>query len=224
MARTNSTLSEKVYTEIYEDIVNQRLICGQKLTLKGLSERYQASYTPIREALSRLSECGLVSYYSNWGVKVIDFSDSDIQDIFRFVGELDAMAIKLSERALVQKAMIFELQDIVEKGNRTLQQGDLLEWKEYSQDFHKIFYQYAQSKCLSEASERLRPKVELLSIMYYKDIDLAVINDGHNAIFEKVEKRDYDTAAELMRTHLQYDMVYAVKAFRKYKEMISEGI
>ena len=42
MARTNSTLSEKVYTEIYEDIVNQRLICGQKLTLKGLSERYQA--------------------------------------------------------------------------------------------------------------------------------------------------------------------------------------
>lgn len=220
MGSINNTLSEKTFDEIYEDIVNQRLACGQKLALKGLSERYQVSYTPIREALSRLAECGLVSYYSNCGVKVIDFTDDDIEDIFRFVGELDAMAIKLSEKALLQDALLYELRKVVEKSNFLLKQNKILEWKSYSQDFHKIFYKYAKSNCLNAAAVRLRAKVELLSIMYYKDINLEKINQDHNDILGQVEEGDFDGAAALMRAHLQYDMIFAVKAFRRYKESL----
>ena len=78
MAKAKETLSERVYTSIYDDITGLKLRCGQKLTLKSLAEMYEVSYTPIREALSRLSENGLVTYYSNCGVKVIEFSDDDI--------------------------------------------------------------------------------------------------------------------------------------------------
>ena len=56
-----ATLSEQIYRELYQDITEQRLRCGQKLTLKMLKERFQVSHTPIREALVRLSENGLVT-------------------------------------------------------------------------------------------------------------------------------------------------------------------
>ena len=68
------TLSEQIYDELYHDITDQRLVCGQKLTLKVLKDRFNVSHTPIREALTRLSENGLVTYYSNCGVTVTEFT------------------------------------------------------------------------------------------------------------------------------------------------------
>ena len=67
------TLSEQIYDELYHDITRQQLRCGQKLTLNMLKERFHVSHTPIREALMRLAENGLVTYYSNCGVTVIEF-------------------------------------------------------------------------------------------------------------------------------------------------------
>ena len=69
------TLSEQIYDELYHDITRQQLRCGQKLTLNMLKERFHVSHTPIREALMRLAENGLVTYYSNCGVTVIEFEE-----------------------------------------------------------------------------------------------------------------------------------------------------
>lgn len=95
---SKSTLSERIYDELYHDITDQRLVCGQKLTLKILKERFGVSHTPIREALTRLAENGLVTYYSNCGVTVTEFTDEDIRQIYHFIGELDAMAIRFLQK------------------------------------------------------------------------------------------------------------------------------
>ena len=58
-----------------------------------LKERFQVSHTPIREALVRLSENGLVTYYSNCGVTVIEFTETDIRQLYQFAAEVDAIAI-----------------------------------------------------------------------------------------------------------------------------------
>lgn len=49
---TKLTLTEQIYQTLYQDIIKQRLRCGQKLTLKELKERFGVSQTPIREALT----------------------------------------------------------------------------------------------------------------------------------------------------------------------------
>ena len=56
------TLTERIYHELYHDITSQKLCCGQKLTLTELKKRFNVSQTPIREALTRLTESGLVNY------------------------------------------------------------------------------------------------------------------------------------------------------------------
>ena len=79
---SKTTLSEQIYQELYQDITKQRLYCGQKLTLKELKERFGTSQTPIREALTRLTEDGLINYYSNLGVAVTEFTEADIRELF----------------------------------------------------------------------------------------------------------------------------------------------
>ena len=71
------TLSEQIYEILRNDIVTQAIPCGSKLTLKILQERFHVSSTPIREALTRLAEEQLASYYSNIGVSVVSLAGMD---------------------------------------------------------------------------------------------------------------------------------------------------
>ena len=76
-----TTLSEQIYQELFHDITTQKLIFGQKLTLHDLKNRFQVSQTPVREALTRLIDDGLVNYYSNLGVAVTEFTESDRKSV-----------------------------------------------------------------------------------------------------------------------------------------------
>lgn len=214
---SKTTLSEQIYNELYHDITDQRLVCGQKLTLKVLKERFQVSHTPIREALTRLAENGLVTYYSNCGVTVTEFEEDDIREIYQFIGELDAMAILFCKNSFTQAPLIFELQNIIEQGNALLAEGKISEWKEYSEEFHVAFYRHAQNYYLNQAAKGVRAKVEVLSCMYYQQVNAEKINQSHIEIFNLIKEEKFEEAAQLMRTHLQCDMVYAMHAYKEYQ-------
>ena len=81
MQLNKATLSEQIYTILKNDILDQSIPQGEKLTLKNLQERFATSSTPIRDALTRLTEEGLVNYYSNVGVTVIKPSEKRHQRI-----------------------------------------------------------------------------------------------------------------------------------------------
>lgn len=211
----STTLSEQIYNELYHDITDQRLVCGQKLTLKILKERFNVSHTPIREALTRLSENGLVTYYSNCGVTVKEFTENDIRQIFQMIGELDALAIQFCKNAFSEAPLIFELEQIIKKGNALLKENKIAEWKDYSEEFHIAFYRHAQNDYLNDAAKKLRSQVEVLSCMYYQPVNVEDINARHGEIFECINNGDFDGAANLMRKHLQFDMVYALNAYQE---------
>lgn len=82
MQLNKATLSEQIYTILKNDILDQSIPQGEKLTLKNLQERFATSSTPIRDALTRLTEEGLVNYYSNVGVTVINLSEKDIRELY----------------------------------------------------------------------------------------------------------------------------------------------
>ena len=210
-----ATLSEQIYKELYHDITAQRLKCGQKLTLKMLKDRFGVSHTPIREALTRLSENGLVTYYSNCGVTVTEFSETDIQQIFQFIGELDAIAIEFCKNAFSKAPLLYELKQIIENGNNLLKENEILQWKNYSEEFHTAFYRYAQNQYLNEAAKRVRSKIEVLSCMYYHPANISEINSSHENIYHAIIENDFEKAAGLMRRHLQIDMVYALNAYKE---------
>lgn len=213
----NTTLSEQIYYELYQDITGQRLVCGQKLTLKMLRERFRTSHTPIREALMRLSENGLVTYNSNCSVVVTEFEERDICELFRFAAELDSMSVRFCERSINSTLLVLDLKETIETGNRLLEEGKVKAWKEYSERFHIIFYRHAENEYLNEASRRLRAKIDVLSCMYYNDETIRRINGDHVAIFEEVQAGRFAEAAGLMRRHLEYDMAYALKAYAGQK-------
>lgn len=208
-------MSEQIYQELFCDITEQRLRCGQKLTLKMLKERFQVSHTPIREALMRLAEAGLVTYYSNCGVTVVAFTESDIRELYQFAAEMDAIAIQFCGDPFTQTPLTLELRELVEEGQRALDAGDARRWMACSEQFHIALYRHARNSYLDRAAARMQAKLGLLACLYYDERNMRKIHDGHVEILSLVEKGEFTAAAARMRQHLQQDMAYALKAYRQ---------
>lgn len=218
-----ATISEQIYRVLYEDIVYQRIPCGQKLTLKVLKERFGVSHTPIREALTRLSEQGLVNYYSNCGVKVLNFTDEDIRNIYNLIAEIDSMAIRFCKEKETVKPLLIKLKIILDEGNRLLADGNISEWKDYSEHFHMAFFEYVNNPYLDRIANIVRGKVEMLSCMYYQEPNVEVINQEHIRIYEAVCEGDFDRAADMMREHLVKDTDYALAAYHAHNKSIEQA-
>ena len=213
MALNKSTLSEQIYQILRSDILHQRIPLGEKLTLKNLQEQFEVSSTPIREALTRLTEDGLVRYYSNIGVNVIELSRQDLTELYQFMGDLDRLAILYSknhpEREQICKILEDNIQHTLEleakAQNTPLSREKTERWISYSDHFHLIFYDYCQNSRLTLAAEKLRSQLTIFSNLYETQSEPQHnIGHMHKLFFEAYK------AGELMKKHLDDSLQYAL--------------
>ena len=74
-------LGSDVYSVLWDRILSRSLHPGEKLSDLHLSDELGVSRTPVREALHRLVQDGVVSYHPNRGFYVASFSQTDIVEI-----------------------------------------------------------------------------------------------------------------------------------------------
>lgn len=217
MNLNKATLSEQIYGILRNDILTQEIKPGEKLTLKSLQERFGVSSTPIREALTRLTEDGLVLYYSNIGVNVIELNETDLKDLYQFMGDLDSLAILYTSRHPNQKAVLKELEENIQKTTvicerKALSHPEILKWKELSDRFHLIFYDYCDNVRLTRAAEKQRSQLTIYSNQYETAPQIQLdIEKYHVSIFEAYRKGDYELAARYMREHLAESLTFALR-------------
>lgn len=218
MALNKSTLSEQIYQILRNDILTQKITLGEKLTLKTLQEQFEVSSTPIREALTRLNQDGLVDYYSNIGVNVISLSENDLKELYQFMGDLDRLAILYTENYPDHHKICRELNEALSITKQIEEQNmpeELIpQWIENSDRFHLIFYDYCSNKRLTTAAERLRSQLTIFSNIYEKQpAAQKQIHHAHEAIYEAYQNRDFQKAGERMKKHLDTSLEYALKLF-----------
>src|SRR5690242_7822585 len=92
----DSTKADDIALVIEEAIVAGELEPGTVLRQEQLSEQFNVSRTPIREALRRLAALGLVSFVPNRGVRVRTISREELHEAFMVRAELEALATEVA--------------------------------------------------------------------------------------------------------------------------------
>ncbi|MDY3919205.1 MAG: GntR family transcriptional regulator [Candidatus Limivivens sp.] len=221
MDLNKNTLSEQIYQILRSDILSLKIPLGEKLTLKTLKERFEVSSTPIREALTRLNEEGLVCYYSNIGVSVIEPNETDLKELYQFMGDLDALAILYTSGNPRQEEVLEKLQENIRstaviRTKEKLTPEETALWISHSDRFHLIFYDFCRNSRLTLAAERLRSQLTIFSNLYEtEDLPQKSIYESHAAIYEAYRDGDYQTAASRMRSHLEDSLQYALECLKK---------
>ncbi len=92
----DTTKADEIALVLEEAIVSGELEPGRVLRQEELSDRFDVSRTPIREALRRLAALGLVSFVPNRGVRVRTITPEELREAFLVRAELESLATEIA--------------------------------------------------------------------------------------------------------------------------------
>ena len=91
-----TSLSQKIETQLKQEIMSGILAPGQRLTIDDIAERLQVSAMPVRDAVRRLDGLGFLKVAPRRGVYVEDFDQTRFKDTMEVRIALECLAVELA--------------------------------------------------------------------------------------------------------------------------------
>jgi DNA-binding GntR family transcriptional regulator len=199
----SSSLEEKVYLALQEQILSRKLRTGEAVTEMKLSRELGVSRTPVREALQRLDREGLIKLIPNKGAVVLGISEQDLMDIYKIRMRLEGLAARIAAEKR-DEAFCRELRDNVELTEFYMTKGNIEKVKNLDSEFHDIIYRCCESRMLGKTLSELHRY-----IASYRKLSLAVSGridhslSEHREIYEAIACGNTDAADALMSEHVE---------------------
>lgn len=198
------TLKDHTYQVLREAILNMDIYAPDanlKLDERQLAERMAISRTPIREALARLAQEGLVEIVPRRGVFVTRKTREEILEMVVVWAALESMAARL----VVRNATDEELATLRNFALRHSSDPERAEFKEYSDDnirFHQAILEMSGCELLHTTADGLFLHIQAVRRRAMGESDRARRSVAdHMEIIEALESRDADQASRSVRKH-----------------------
>ena len=200
--RTGS-LEEHVFDVLEEEIISGSLQKGQIVTENELSLRLGVSRTPIRGALRRLAEEGLVDIAPNRRVTVIGISTEDLIDAYMIRMRLEGLSSRLATERMSDEDKK-KLSDFVELSEYYISKKDTENLKMLDTEFHSMIYRASGNRMLCRILSELHR-----NITRYRKMSLTVPGrlessvEEHREILNAILKGDSGEADRLTSRHIE---------------------
>lgn len=201
-------LADQAVERLRQDLLTGVYQPGEKLKVELLRSRYGYSSSPLREALNRLTQEGLVIADQRRGFRVAPMSDDDFADITRLRLMLDLQALEDSmelgddEWEVRSMAAFHRLKKVEER----FPEGPLIlnaEWSARHKEFHMELLSATNSPRLLDFCSTLFDQAERyrrFSALHRTDARSKA--DEHQAIMEATLGRHKAEAVSLLRNHI----------------------
>lgn len=196
--KVQKPLKDLVYLELKHKILTGEIVSQTRLMEIDLSEKMNVSRTPIREAIKRLADDGLVKVEPRRGAYVANISIKDMLDVFEVREDMEGFVAKLAAQRINDEEKA-ELRRIAAEYEEALSRT---EDKENIIELDEKFHNYIVSCCGNETLSELVKYVQELSLrfryLYYNDYSLYESTaDQHNRIMEAINAgRDEEARLE----------------------------
>lgn len=196
-------LVEDIVAQVSESILTGKLQPGEKLVENRLAEQLGVSRGPVREAIHKLEQLGLVEKVPYQGTSVSRMDDREILELHGLRKVLECMAARLlAEKNDPQN--VAALREIIEEMRQTSELGDLSKILLIDADFHDALIHLTDHNLLNAAWEPVSMKLRrflLLSRRHtYQSIEDKV--PPHLAIVEAISTGNPDLAESAVLNHL----------------------
>ncbi len=194
---------EEAYLILRDQIVEGRLEPGRKLRDKELAEQLGVSRTPIREALLRLEEEGLVQTKPNCSTLVCPIDFHNILNLYSIAWSLENLALRQAFERITSKTI-----DLMTKVNERLLQAlksnDSTAAVQADNDFHSIYIQLSQNEELCRILSSIKQKLKRLELYYFAQVkDAHRSYEEHLQIIKALKKKDLSLALKAVESNWQ---------------------
>ncbi|WP_374662684.1 GntR family transcriptional regulator [Inhella sp.] len=191
--------AEQVFQALRRAIISGQLGDGTPLRQEELARQFATSRIPVREALTRLEQHGLVSIKRFHGYTVAAHSRADIEEICRFRALVEAELIQRAVDRMSPAALL----EAKKRCQAFSKESDAARWGELNRDFHRALYEQAQMPYHLQAVVEALDKTERYLVDQLQLTDgRKQARDEHQAILDACVAGDGKAAAKLTRLHI----------------------
>ncbi|MED0669601.1 GntR family transcriptional regulator [Aneurinibacillus aneurinilyticus] len=183
------SLRDQVYQRLRMAIINLELKPGQRINDKSLAEQFGVSRTPVREALKRLEDEGLIESSPGAVTKVTLVDEQEAKHAFTVVAALHSLAAKLAIPYL-ENTHANEMEKINREFKHAIEQKDAIKAVDEDTKFHRVLLKAAHNPEIEVALERIMPKIRRLELLKFGSVDGASSVEVHRQIIQVIRQQD----------------------------------
>ena len=217
-ATAGLSLVDAAYAQIRQRILDNAWPPGHRALEQEVALALGMSRTPVREAMMRLQNDGLVEVIPRHGMRVLPVSPNDMREIYQILTALECMAAELLAQRKPSNAELKPLVDATKEMDQALKADDLDGWAAADERFHAHLVELAGNRQLQATvlnywdrahrarmfTLRLRPK----PVNSTKE---------HMAMVERLRAGDAAGAAAVTRAHRERANRELVAIFEHFK-------
>lgn len=204
----------KVQLKLREMIFAGELVAGARITELAMVERLGVSRTPIRAALMRLEQEGLLQHYPSGGYAVRTFSETDVADAIELRGMVEGLAVRLAAERSAPTEVMHRAHACLDQidavlCNTRLNDEAFSSYVDLNRQFHGLLGALSRSSVMQRELERVGSMpfaspsgfvVVQADSPKARDM-LIVAQDQHRQVLDAIERREGARAEAIMREH-----------------------
>jgi DNA-binding GntR family transcriptional regulator len=189
------SLAERAYGRLLDAITTGALAPGDRLRDQELAQQLGVSRTPVREALRRLEDDGLVETGRNAYTRVAPIRPERIAAAFPVVAALHALATRLGTPALGPSDLA-RMEHYDRERAQALRDKDVLKAIEADDRFHGVLIDAARNPEIERLLQRVMPHIRRLDLLHFDALTRHEDTEtGHAAILDALRRGDAQAAA-----------------------------
>lgn len=196
-SRRETGLTEMIRQKILDEIVSGEISQGEVIQISRLAKKYEASRTPVREALMALEQAGLITVLPYRGYMIRPITLPEAKDVFLMRSIIEGTAAERAATRLTSEATARLWPD--EQSSEPYN----LSFDTACHDFHREIAKAADSPRLLEALERIFHDVQRLQVIVTDPPSPKAIHDEHAKIRNAIAEHDAPAARTAMEAHIQ---------------------
>ena len=196
-------LRDVVFNTLRQAILKGELKPGERLLEIALAERLGVSRTPVREAMRKLEQEGLVVMIPRRGAQVANITEKDLNDVLEVRIALENVAIEKACTRMSEEDM-GRLWLAAKEFEHTMAEGNLVRLAEADVVFHEIIYRASDNKRLNQVLNNLREQIYRYRVEYLKEEETRnVLVKEHEELTKAIRQRDVKKAQEISFRHIE---------------------
>ena len=208
------SLHEQTYQVLRANIFSGELAPNERLVETQLAENLQVSRTPVREAIRKLQQEGLITTDASGGLRVATLSIEDVIELYDCRIALEQLSVAgACDHA--SDSDIKQLEQYVMSAENLARSKSVepIKLLEIDYQFHLLIAESSGNKWLVSFLEQLFDKMFLLRLRTTNlDPKVLEIRQEHRQIYEAIAKRDTQTAKDTICKHLTNSKARVVRA------------
>jgi GntR family transcriptional regulator, rspAB operon transcriptional repressor len=193
-------IRDGVYEKIRADILACVLAPGSRVFENDLAQRYKVSKSPVRDALLRLQEQGLIEVLPRKGYLIRPISIGDAHDLYemRLLLEKSCVRRACDEANDEGLALLDEF--------RSVENGDLAHWVMYNRNFHRRIAELSGNARMAKMAYEVIDQFDRLTFVGVSAAPSAAASEKfvaeHCEVIDALQARDRSKVASLINKHI----------------------